>query len=737
MKWGLLVFVLLSSGLFAASSSKNNSTGKPRLCFFELDNPHTSDNFITQANNELSGNDLNLLRTPKIDKNKSAETAFTDWIKKMKQKNIKCDGLTLSGHHTGDWYGKKGALSLKYLEALSCDPKYQNWFKNIKTLWLDGCNTVTDNVIMSDNPPTPDSETVRVVGKEIVDAGLEVEKYHITGTSQAYALSLDKNTSLSSRYLRIFPSAQIFGYNGAVDLGKNRAGRSFIVEHLSNLGKALKAEEAQALNEAEAQHNKQYLKLGLSAMFSNHCDEERIEAWESVRGGSNKPREAIENQYYKDISQLGCALILSKQLLDNPDSKEAQKALAEKIKSSTRFFIWTNETKELSKALELANLILNEDSGSDDEKTAIALELAKLSVLKTLDRITNLDNTLRGPVSETEPLKRSHLLFNNIYDTWQTAQNYKEDDKDFFESVQKKLKAKNFKDSIKARINSSQTSSIRKASYIKFYMKVNGLELSNLSDKEPKIQKQIDDLVLKAQCNFKQSNFKQSNFKQTKTHLCKGIETLRSPRQRELKREVRRALALSVADQLLQYELLTDSQKTDLLNNKNLFPEKRTDPFTLSTSIRFELSNKGAGSFLKELEKIKTPSRRSTAITNALTQNFFKNTGNHKQLNEMLNKGVNPKNFSNSKINESAFWDAMHDAFYNKSQSEKARIMAHYLNEADTEYVRNRLSDYSSNFDPPEKNQLCHQLKLKNDLQKYYAKCVIKCLRDIDYSCLP
>lgn len=727
MRWGLLVFAVLSSGLFAVAfsngaSSKNNSSGKPRLCFFELDNPDTSENFITQAGKKLSGDDLDI-DIYEIGANQTAERAFKDWIKQMKEENIKCDSLIISGHHTGDWYGGKeqNVLGLKYLEALSCDPKYKNWFKNIKTLWLDGCNTVTDKaIIKSKNPPTPDSETVRVIGKDRPEG--KIRKYHITGTSQAYALSLDKNTPLSSRYLRMFPSAQIFGYDGAVKVGKKRAGRSYIVEHLSNLGKALKAEEAQALNKAEADDKRQYLKLGLVAMFSDHCDKDKISAWKKLSGGNNNPREAIENQYYENISQLGCALILAKQLLDNPDSKEAQKALAETIKSSS--FIWPDETKELRKALDLANLILNEKAGETTKKKA-SIELAKLSVLKTLDRITNLDSAL-----EKEPLlKHSHLLFNNIYDTWRTAGAYKEDDKDFFESVQKKLKAKNFKDSIKVRIASPQTSSIRKADYIKFYMEVNDLKLSDI---EPKIQKQIDDLVLKAQCIFTQTENPPS---------CKGVETLRSPRQRELKQEVKRALALSVADQLLQYELLTDSQKKDLSGNNSLFPKNRTDPLTLSTSIRFELSDKGADSLLEELVKNEPPSPRSAAVTYVLTKNFFKNTGNHKQLNNMLNKGVNPDNFSNSGsnsgINKTGFWDAMNDAFPNKTQSEKARIMAYYLNKADTKYVQSQLSNYSYNFDPPEKDQLCELLELNDGFKKFYAKCVIKCLRDIDYTCAP
>ena len=39
----------------------------------------------------------------------------------------------------------KAKMLLKDMEALSCRDEYKEWFKNIKVLWLDGCNTVTDN----------------------------------------------------------------------------------------------------------------------------------------------------------------------------------------------------------------------------------------------------------------------------------------------------------------------------------------------------------------------------------------------------------------------------------------------------------------------------------------------------------------------------------------------------------------------------------------------------------------
>ena len=55
-----------------------------------------------------------------------------------------CNGLVISGHHTGSFGGKRsrGSLDISFLEKLSCMPPYANWFNNIRSLWLQGCRTL-------------------------------------------------------------------------------------------------------------------------------------------------------------------------------------------------------------------------------------------------------------------------------------------------------------------------------------------------------------------------------------------------------------------------------------------------------------------------------------------------------------------------------------------------------------------------------------------------------------------
>jgi len=58
-----------------------------------------------------------------------------------------CDGLVLSGHHNGEWFGARtnGGLELSALEDLKCDPKYQPFFDGVDALWMQGCNTMDED----------------------------------------------------------------------------------------------------------------------------------------------------------------------------------------------------------------------------------------------------------------------------------------------------------------------------------------------------------------------------------------------------------------------------------------------------------------------------------------------------------------------------------------------------------------------------------------------------------------
>ncbi|MCY4321659.1 MAG: hypothetical protein OXC37_04585, partial [Bdellovibrionaceae bacterium] len=559
-------------------------------------------------------------------------------------------------------------------EDLSCNPEYKNWFSNIKALWLDGCNTVTDNLIASgsSNIPTPDGETARVVAKEYEPN--EMDLWSVWTTSQAYTASLDENTPLSSRHLRMFPNTQIYGFNGAAPTSNQKWGESFIVNHLSLIGKALKSEDDQIkTNEQEDD-----IKRALSAILSfDDCDEEKLKAWEEA-GRENM--ESIEQQSYERAYKLGCNLILAKQLLNDPDSEKNQKALAEYIKNLKK----EDVNDEL---LALANDILK---NSNSEK---AIELAKGLLLETLDEVTSQDTNI------TEQDKSyTHLLFNNIYDTWKTAEKYKAKDYIFYKNVQEKLKADNFTVSLKERIESNQTASLRKGDYIKFYMEVNDHNLSNLPNcnsgtpAPPCIKEEIKKLIQNIENVF---------------------ENLRSPRlgsSNLIDLNSRRALAVSVVDQLLQYDLLQKDQIDKIIDNKKLFPDDNNNPFI--TEVKFSLilsDEQSEKTYRKKFIDGKIEQSDRLHVLNYLSRKYFQNPPINLDILQEVTDNLDTRR--NNRIEVRTFFNVMHNNLSNYSQKEKEDFIVTYSQESDENLEKLLLWYADTYFSEDSKKSICQRLK--------------------------
>ena len=682
MKWFLFPFLMLTPAF-----SKDNNDGKFHICFFELDNTKTSQNFKNRidknSNNRLCKKKQEFSSTNTVvhcyqPNQEKGVKAFERMIQEITQSGDRCDGLVMSGHHTGNWYGGTGRIKLKDLEDLSCNPNYRKWFSNIKALWLDGCNTVTDNILQSSavNIPTPDSETARVVGKEY--SADSITRWAVTNTSQAYTASLDKNTLLSSRYLRMFPQTQIYGFNGASPEGAKKGQASLIAQHLSLLGSALQAEANQNKHIKEIDRIKQALSAILS---SDPCDEDKLEAWEKA-GWETLKLEAVEQQDYKKAYNLGCNLTLAKQVLDNPHSEKNQKALANYIKN-----LMENKTVDSNKKLlELANELLNNPSSKK------AVELAKKTLLHTLDEITSEDTNIKE-----EDKTYTHLLFHNIYDTWKTAQKYKTEDEGFYQKVQKTLQADNFKISLKERIESNQTASLKKGDYIKFYMEVNRLTLSNIPACDPRsnqpppcLRTEIQKLVQKAESVF---------------------EGLSSPRQSELPEASRRALAVSVVDQLFQYDLLTKDQIKSLLTNKDLFPNIQENPFVTEVMANLSLSYESEKKqSMQKLEKGTLEDHIRPLVLRSLSRKYLQNPSKNLQDLQTVADSIDLDNDSERDI----FWNAIHTQFSNYTQEQKENFIVEYSKKSSKNLEELLLWYADAVFSPDRKKEICKKLSSKS-----------------------
>src|SRR3989338_8774141 len=100
-----------------------------RLCYFSLNNEKEFQEAInfTERLNKVSPRKIEVIEYLDPKAEIDTETAFRNMV----ESGVECDGLVISGHHTGAWGGKRaqGSLSIDFLENLACEEKHQAWFR--------------------------------------------------------------------------------------------------------------------------------------------------------------------------------------------------------------------------------------------------------------------------------------------------------------------------------------------------------------------------------------------------------------------------------------------------------------------------------------------------------------------------------------------------------------------------------------------------------------------------------
>ena len=152
--------------------------------------------------------------------------------KKDSNKNY-CEGLIISGHHAGFWDGDKASekLSLKFLEDLSCDPRYSDWFDNVKALWLQGCRTY--RVGQDEKEDYISANIHRLTPERLID-NIEAS---ISEIEQGFSFILDRENPLSLKYLRFFNNATVWGWEESAPGEKSGSWQS-ILHHIANMIKS-------------------------------------------------------------------------------------------------------------------------------------------------------------------------------------------------------------------------------------------------------------------------------------------------------------------------------------------------------------------------------------------------------------------------------------------------------------------------------------------------------------------
>jgi len=488
-----------------------------------------------------------------------------DVFEKMIKSGTKCDGLIISGHQTGNFIDGKNKLFLEDIENLSCDPKHKEWFANIKSLWLLGCNTVTDEYVKpiregnTDNMyQTVDSKTTDVTGGDSNERNPTVD---IPLMSHAYTATLNEFTPFSSRYLRAFPNTQIYGFEKQAPKDEQMQDSRLVYQHIANLTKALKTEDMTDEKVLIPQA------INMLLQGSGFCDE-KSGSWAHESGSwahkdvSSNAR-SIKNQDYSEAHKLGCNLINAKQILENP----------------------TSTTEDIQKAKEQIK--------------------ATLKTIFKKDKDWMRNNREGG----NPHLTYSHLLFNNIYDTWNLA-HIKND------SEIKNLLSNdtNFSSILKNRIESPLAGTLHRIDLIQFYKEIGG--------KPEFIKKQINDMI------------KQKLEKYLSDQIVTKLSSGNTDRERKKTNEL--YLSLISIEKLLKYDLLTDEQMESLskaVNESQISEKQEYHFFPLQVKSLLNFKQEGVQQIVNNFNSTSSTDTKDERIakTRVITRMLLK-SGNIQDL---------------------------------------------------------------------------------------------------------
>lgn len=123
-----------------------------------------------------------------------------------------CDGIVLSGHHRGKFWGDRSSGSMKagFLEEQSCRVGNAAWFAHVKALWLEGCNTGRQNLL---NPEIDPEDKIHGSPLNYIRARLDFSDMEDSLDDIADAMDENLNEeNLAKEYMRIFPYATVMGW---------------------------------------------------------------------------------------------------------------------------------------------------------------------------------------------------------------------------------------------------------------------------------------------------------------------------------------------------------------------------------------------------------------------------------------------------------------------------------------------------------------------------------------------
>ena len=299
-------------------------------------------------------------------KNQSVEERFKQMMKEQA-----CDSLVISGHHAEYFTGQQsiGAnnwkLNLDFMEEMSCQPGCEDWFANVKSLFLMGCNTVEGRLDSTTAKRSVQPESARCAEGNTADCKALYVTINNAASSQgedkdwnlgilsqkilnqAYSSTLDQNTNpLSNRYLKIFPNSSLYGWSQTAP-GVGALSRFSIPRFINMVSgltpdskprqRDLKKGVGEGEPEVDAADIVRFLDVMNTQIDDLRCREFTASQWAGHWDSGTAPTSCYlkdddtKNQYEAYQSQ---ACSLNQTLSEKPTSTDdVQKAVAEILKS--------------------------------------------------------------------------------------------------------------------------------------------------------------------------------------------------------------------------------------------------------------------------------------------------------------------------------------------------------------------------------------------------------------------
>ena len=349
----LIVFLMIISTSVFAQQDKKDGT----ICYFSLNNTKEFKTMKTFADQLNSKNSVRgkIKVVEYMETKGNPEDAFKKMIEEMNSRGETCDGLVISGHHTGAWGGHnaEGTLSLDFLETASCNPKYKKWFESIKALWLQGCRTQGVNAITPNDTPNHHLERLRHNPQARQDQTLaDADNLQQGGAAINYEFSntLDQDNPLHQRYLRMFPSATSFGWTRSAP-GENSGSDKSLLYHIAQMARS-NDYLANPLGGFSTHDATMMMNAALDILHkpTSHCEPRAIKAWnkqgkDRTLGFNNSDVAAYSSISSPDearAKELGCKLKFSQ------SSEERKQALREILANPKYLAINYNIIMELA-----------------------------------------------------------------------------------------------------------------------------------------------------------------------------------------------------------------------------------------------------------------------------------------------------------------------------------------------------------------------------------------------------